>query len=127
MSGVVNRERIAQMLAARLGGIGMAADLRNDDAAIAAVCRALGVPRRMVAAELSALRHKKCETVLARLGVCVGLSAAGAACALSSPAFRDRLRHLRAHHDVAVAQDRRRRDRNDLRAEIYGESVESMR
>ena len=65
MSDVLT-QRIQALLRKRLGEVGVAADLRNDDQAIAEICRELGLPREVVASELDEMRTQAAVRIMGR-------------------------------------------------------------
>ncbi len=56
--------RIQELLRRRLGDVGVAPDLRNDDPAIDAVCKELQIGREQVARELDEMRMHVAKSVL---------------------------------------------------------------
>lgn len=59
-------KRIQELLRRRLGVIGFAPDLRNDDPAIEQVCRDLGLTREVVANELDGMRIREAVQLMGR-------------------------------------------------------------
>lgn len=56
--------RIQALLRKRLGEVGVAPDLHNDDLAIAQICQELGVSRESVASELDEMRTQVATQIL---------------------------------------------------------------
>lgn len=65
MSLVLNR-RIQELLRKRLGEIGIAADLHNDDQIVERVCIELGIDRETVARQLDEMRVQNAVRIVGR-------------------------------------------------------------
>ena len=65
MSQVLN-QRIQELLRKRLGELGIAADLHNDDEVVERVCTELGIERELVARQLDAMRLQNAMHIVGR-------------------------------------------------------------
>lgn len=60
---------LRRALQERLFSVGLCPDMKNDDAAVAEICRQLGVGRDEVARELALMRVEKGDGILKRMGL----------------------------------------------------------
>lgn len=103
--------RIQALLRKRLGEVGVAPDLRNDDVAIAQICRDLGITREVVARELDEMRAQTAARIIGRERLPIGFLAL-------KPALRRAMGRSAQHRASHLAQQEARdeRDRTSSRS-----------
>lgn len=65
---ITERDRIRHALLERLGVVGVAPDLKNDQAAVAAVCASMKADLAAVVDELTSMRLRQATQMMQRMG-----------------------------------------------------------